>query len=118
MIDLGYLFNSKDSWVEGQISNQDGLVDPDKLTAGFSVGLKVKLDETIRLCKEPRYLVDTGAASLQTRGLSIFVVGSSLTVHITTSKQIFKVNTLVDIKLFMYKECAVIILYLLSFNCK
>ena len=91
-MDLGYLFNSKNSWVEGQISTQDGLLDPEKLTAGLSIGLKVKLDESMRLCTEPRYLVDTGSASLQTRGLSIYLVGNALTVQITTSSEIFRVS--------------------------
>ena len=91
IIDLGYLFNSRQSWAQTTITRQDCLLNPEACLSGLSIGFKIKLDKSMASCQEPRYLLDTGAISLMTRGVSVFVVGETLSVQITTSKSIYKV---------------------------
>lgn len=95
LIDLGYFFNSRKSWVQTRITKEDCLLNPQACLSGLSIGFKIKLDKSIASCQEPRYLLDTGATSLMTRGVSVFVVGETLTVQITTAKNVYKVLTFI-----------------------
>ncbi|XP_031555970.1 uncharacterized protein LOC116292758 [Actinia tenebrosa] len=102
LIDLGYLFNSKQSWVQTRITRQDCLLNPEACLTGLSIGFKIKLDKSIASCQEPRYLLDTGATSLMTRGVSVFVVGETLSVQISTSKNVYKAVTQVTLGRWFY----------------
>ena len=86
LIDLGLLFFEPTTWSQTELNPKDGLMDPEKLVEGFTIGMKIKLDPVTKTCTTPRFIVDTGAASLNTRGVSVYTVGGKILALVTTSK--------------------------------
>lgn len=89
--DLGLLF-LESTWSQTEITRTDGLLDPEKLTGGFTIVIKLKFDPDIKNCNTPRFIVDTGATSLNTRGLSVYTLSGKIIAVVTTSKTTWKVG--------------------------
>lgn len=91
--DSGMLFDGAKTFAETSLSVTDCLQDPGQCLNGFSMGTKVKLDEACMSYKEPRYIVDSGARSLTTRGVSVYIVNGNLFFELATAKKAWKVCT-------------------------
>ena len=91
--DSGMLFDGAKTFAETSISVSDCLQDPGQCLNGFSMGTKVKLDEACMSYKEPRYIVDSGARSLTTRGVSVYIVNGNLFFELATAKKAWKLCT-------------------------
>lgn len=89
----GMLFDGASAFAETILSLSDCLLDPDQCAGGFSMGTKIKLDEAGMSYKEPKYIVDSGARSLTTRGVSMYIVNGNLFFELATAKKAWKVCT-------------------------
>lgn len=55
------------------------------------MGAKLKFDEADMSYKMPKYIVDSGARSLSTRGVSVYIVNGNLIFELATAKKAWKV---------------------------
>ena len=74
------------------MSMTDCLMDPALCSKGLSLGMTVKFDQSVKDYKEPRYLLDTGAKSSQTRGVSIYVKDGKLFFNLAISQKAWEVG--------------------------
>lgn len=93
LLNMGFRIFNK-TWLGTTISTQDCLLNPDNCLKGFSIGIKVRLDLSIKFCKQPRYILDTGP-SVKSQGVSIFAAGGMLVARVTSSKGTWQVCRLI-----------------------
>lgn len=74
------------------MSNTDCLVDPALCGKGLSLGMSVKFDKSVNDSKEPRYLLDTGAQSSQTRGVSMYIKEGKVFFNLAISQKSWEVG--------------------------
>ena len=72
--------------------SDDALVYPERFTKGFSFGLKVKLPDSVKDYTTPRYILDSGAKSLSSRGVSLYLLEKRLVCEIASSDFMWKVG--------------------------
>ena len=61
---------------------------------GFTIGIKIKFNQVIKTCETPRFIVDTGAASVNTRGLSVYTINGKIIAVVSTSRTTWRVSVL------------------------
>ena len=89
LLNMGFqLFNR--TWLSTNLSVQDCMLNPDNCQKGFSVGIKVRIDLSVKSCKEPIFILDTGP-SVKSRGVSLYITGSMLVARVTSSKGTWQV---------------------------
>ena len=71
--DGGVAFDGQNGFLTTDMAGTDCIMDPALCTKGLSIGMSLKFDQSAKNYKEPRYLIDTGAQSSQTRGISMYV---------------------------------------------
>ena len=74
------------------MSMTDCLSDPALCSKGLSLGMTVKFDQSVKEYKEPRYLLDTGAQSSQTRGVSLYVKDGKVFFNLAISQKTWQVR--------------------------
>ena len=88
------LFDGASTLAETSLPINDCLQDPGQCSNGFTIGTKVKFDEADMSYKEPKFIVDSGARSLNTRGVSVYIVNGNLFFELATAKKAWKVCVL------------------------
>lgn len=90
LLNMGFrIFNR--TWLATTISSQDCLLNPDSCEKGFTIGIKLRLDLSIKSCKQqPRYIIDTGP-SVKARGVSLYAVGDTLVARVVSSTKTWEV---------------------------
>ena len=83
--DGGVLLDGNSSFLTTDMGSTDCVMDPAQCTKGMSLGINMKLDQSVMNYKDARYLIDTGALSSQTRGVSLYIkdgkLGYMLAIH-------------------------------------
>lgn len=87
------MFDGMTSWLAARVAQTDCLLDPDRCDKGLSIGLMVKFPPQIKEYGEARYIIDSGAHSEHTRGISFYTVAGKLRVFFATSNKIWKVSS-------------------------
>nr|XP_058946642.1 uncharacterized protein LOC131774603 [Pocillopora verrucosa] len=92
LLNMGFrIFNR--TWLATTISSQDCLLNPDSCEKGFTIGIKLRLDLSVKSCKQqPRYIIDTGP-SVKARGVSLYAVGDTLVARVVSSTKTWEVKT-------------------------
>ena len=90
--DGGLIFNGVTSWLAARVDKTDCLVDPERCVKGFSIGAMLKLSPDIKEYGEARYIIDTGAHSEDTRGVSLYTVSGKLHFMFATSTKTWEVS--------------------------
>lgn len=88
----GLLFDGVSSYIGAHMHSDDALVYPERFTKGFSFGLKVKLPDSVKDYTTPRYILDSGAKSLSSRGVSLYLLEKRLVCEIASSDFMWKVG--------------------------
>lgn len=90
LLNMGFrIFNR--TWLATTISSQDCLLNPDSCEKGFTIGIKLRLDLSVKSCKQqPRYIIDTGP-SVKARGVSLYAVGDTLVARVVSSTKTWEV---------------------------
>lgn len=90
LLNMGFrLFNT--TWLSTTISTQDCLLNPDICQTGFAIGIKIRLDLSVKFCKTPRYILDTGPGA-KAQGVSLYVEGGILVAQVTSSRGTWQVK--------------------------
>ena len=89
LLNMGFMLN--DTWLSTTISSQDCLLKLDNCQKGFTIGIKLRIDMSLKYCKQPKYILDTGP-SVKSQGVSLFIAGGMLVARVTSSKQFWQVG--------------------------
>ena len=89
--DGGMLFDGVSMFANAALPKSDCLQDPEACLNGFSVGVKLKFDQADMTYPVPKYIFDSGARSLTTRGISLYLMNGNLFVELGTAKKAWKV---------------------------
>lgn len=89
LLNMGFRIFNK-TWLSTTISAQDCLLNPDNCLKGFTIGIKIRLDFSMKSCSERRYIIDTGP-SVTSRGVSLFFMKGVLVARVTSSKGTWQV---------------------------
>ena len=90
--DEGVAFDGQSGFLTTDMSATDCVMDPGLCTKGLSVGMNLKFDQSVKDYKEPRYLIDTGAQSSQTRGISVYVKDGKIFFTLAISQKVWEVS--------------------------
>ena len=74
------------------LRKSDCLQDPGVCVNGFSMGSRLKFDQADMAYTMPKYIVDSGARSITTRGVSVYIVKGNLFFELATAKKAWKVR--------------------------
>ena len=67
---------------------------------GFSVGMKIKLDDTAKEYNSPRFIIDTGGHNGQ--GLSVYLQNNKLYVEVAYNTKMWRVCIFLNFFLHLY----------------
>lgn len=90
--DGGVAFDGQSGFLTTDMSATDCVMDPALCTKGLSIGMNLKFDQSAKEYKEPRYLIDTGAQSSQTRGVSLYVKDRKIFFTLAISQKVWEVS--------------------------
>lgn len=90
--DGGVAFDGQSGFLTTDMSVTDCVMDPALCTKGLSIGMNLKFDQSAKEYKEPRYLIDTGAQSSQTRGVSLYVKDGKIFFTLAISQKVWEVS--------------------------
>ena len=90
--DGGVAFDGQTGFLTTDMSANDCVMNPALCPKGLSVGMNLKFDQSVKTYKEPRYLIDTGAQSSQTRGISIYVKDGKVFFTLAISQKVWEVS--------------------------
>lgn len=90
--DGGVSLDGQSGFLTTDMSMTDCLSDPALCSKGLSLGMTVKFDQSVKEYKEPRYLLDTGAQSSQTRGVSLYVKDGKVFFNLAISQKTWQVR--------------------------
>lgn len=85
-------FDGVGTYATTSLPKSDCLQDPGRCVNGFSMGAKLKFDEEDMSYSTPKYIIDSGARSLTTRGMSVYIVNGNLFFELATAKKAWKVR--------------------------
>lgn len=85
-------FDGVGTYATTSLPKSDCLQDPGRCVNGFSMGAKLKFDEEDMSYSTPKYIIDSGARSLTTRGVSAYIVNGNLFFELATTKKAWKVR--------------------------
>ena len=92
--DGGVAFDGQSGFLTTDMSMTDCLMDPALCSSrGLSIGMSVKFDKSVEDYKEARYLLDTGAQSSHTRGLSVYLKDGKVFFTLAISQKVWEVST-------------------------
>ena len=90
--DKGMTFDGTGTFATAVLPRHDCLRDPGLCVYGFSIGSRIKFDQADMAYTIPKYIFDSGARSLTTRGVSVYVVKGNLFFELATANKAWKVR--------------------------
>ena len=88
----GMAFDGTSTFATAALRKSDCLQDPGVCVNGFSMGSRLKFDQADMAYTMPKYIVDSGARSITTRGVSVYIVKGNLFFELATAKKAWKVR--------------------------
>lgn len=88
----GMSFDGVGTYATTSLSKSDCLQDPGRCVNGFSMGAKLKFDDADMTYNMAKYIIDSGARSLTTRGVSAYIVNGNMFFELATAKKAWKVS--------------------------
>ena len=92
LVEGGLQFDGVTTQIEGQLDSSECLVNPEKCSSGFSLGTKIKLDPSVAAYTIPKYIIDSGARSTKSRGVSMYILGGKLFFILVSAEKEWKVQ--------------------------
>lgn len=91
-VDGGLLLDGSSSYLSSHLSSQDALSNPGKFSNGFTFGLKLKFPAVVLKYDDPRYILDTGEKSVNSPGVSLYLLNKKLVMELATFDTRWKVG--------------------------
>lgn len=100
-VEGGLLLDGSSGYLSSHLSGQDPLVNPGDFLDGFSFGLKLKFPAAVLNYDNPRYILDTGEKSVNSPGVSLYLLNKKLVMEIATYDTRWKVGVNVVVAVFI-----------------
>lgn len=100
--DGGLLFDGTSTWLGATIPQGDCLMDPGKCISGFTLASKLFLHSSVASYTKPKYIVDTGASSAKSRGISMYVMSGKVFAELATTSKVWTVSAPVDVNSWLF----------------
>ena len=85
-------FDGESDYLSAQQKSTDILVDPTTAIQGLAFGIKLKMEGAMKFFDTPRFVMDTGATSSKTTGVSLYILNGKLIAEVATSTKKWKVR--------------------------
>ena len=91
-VDGGLLLDGSTSYLSSHLDSQSGLSNPGGFLSGFSFGMKLKFPASVLQYDDSRYLLDTGEKSVNSPGVSLYLLNKKLIMELATHDTRWKVS--------------------------
>ena len=91
-VDGGLLLDGTSGYLSSHLSGQNALVNPGEFLEGFTFGLKLKFPASVMQYDNPRYILDTGEKSVNSPGVSLYLLNKKMVMEIATYDTRWKVS--------------------------
>ena len=91
-VEGGLLLDGTSGYLSSHLSGQDPLANPGEFLDGFAFGLKLKFPAAVLKYDNPRYILDTGEKSVNSPGVSLYLLNKKLVMEIATYDTRWKVG--------------------------
>lgn len=91
-VDGGLLLDGSSGYLSSHLSGQNALVNPGEFLDGFTFCLKLKLPAAVLQYDNPRYILDTGEKSVNSPGVSFYLLNKKMVMEIATYDTRWKVG--------------------------
>lgn len=91
-VDGGLLLDGSSGYLSSHLSGQNPLVNPGEFLDGFTFGLKLKFPAAVLQYTNPRYVLDTGEKSVNSPGVSFYLLDKKMVMEIATYDTRWKVS--------------------------
>ena len=100
----GLEFDGMTAWLGAHLPSTDCLLDPEHCQ-GLSLAIKLMLDKESIGYSIARYILDTGAMSTSTMGISLFVVSGKVSCILSTRSKNYQVGSRVTCQVTCLVKC-------------
>lgn len=83
-VDGGLLLDGSSGYLSSHLSGRNALVNPGGFLDGFTFGLKLKFPAAVLQYDNPRYILDTGEKSVNSPGVSFYLLNKKMVMEIAT----------------------------------
>ena len=90
-VDGGLLLDGSSGYLSSHLSGQNALVNPGEFLDGFTFGLKLRFPAAVLQYTNPRYILDTGEKSVNSPGVSFYLLDKKMVMEIATYDTRWKV---------------------------
>lgn len=91
-VDGGLLLDGTSGYLSSHLNSQNALSNPGGFLDGFTFGVKLKFPAAALNSDDPRYVVDTGEKSVNSPGLSLYLLNKKMVVELATYDTRWKVT--------------------------
>lgn len=91
-VDGGLLLDGTSGYLSSHLGGQDALTNPGNFLDGFAFGLKLKLPAAVLQYDNPRYILDTGEKSVNSPGVSFYLLNKKMVMELATYDTRWKVS--------------------------
>ena len=103
--DGGLLLDGSTSYLGSHLSSQDALTNPGAFLDGFTFGMKLKFPAAVLNDDNPKYVLDTGEKSVNSPGVSLYLLNKKLVMELATYNTRWKVSGLSSFYSFLSTFC-------------
>ena len=90
-VDGGLLLDGTSGYLSSHLTQGDALTNPGDFLDGFTLGLKLKFPKEGLAYDNPRYVIDTGEKSVNSPGVSLYLLSKKLVFELATFDTRWKV---------------------------
>lgn len=91
-VDGGLLLDGSSGHLSSHLSDRNALVNPGGFLDGFTFGLKLRFPAAVLQYDNPRYILDTGEKSVNSPGVSFYLLNKKMVMEIATYDTRWKVS--------------------------
>lgn len=91
-VDGGLLLDGSSGYLSSHLSDQNALVNPGEFLDGFTFALKLKFPTAVLQYDNPRYILDTGEKSVNSPGVSFYLLNKKMVMELATYDTRWKVS--------------------------
>ena len=92
-VDGGLSLDGVTAYLSSVIDQRSPMTNPELYRSGVTIGIKLKFDSKIAKYDIPTYILDTGAKSVKSRGISLYLLDKKLVFELNTLNTLFKVRS-------------------------
>lgn len=90
-VEGGLLLDGSTGYLSSHLSSQNALANPGRFLDGFTFAMKLKFPSTVLQYSDIRYILDTGEKSVNSPGVSLYLLNKKMVMELATYSTRWKV---------------------------